>query len=284
MSIEVIIDKSFDASALQKYHLSLKIGIDFFIVNAVKIKTATNVAIAEQIFKGEYKQDFHTNAFVETLKKAPIKITKKYQSVSVSIANTFFSIIPEVLFDKSMVRSYVEMNCKINDNYDFRYNIIPNSGMVICYAIPKDLNAWLIKVFPKSKITHELAISIESCVRDFKSLSENILVLNVHKNYFDFIYLKKGKVEFVNSFHFEEKEDFLYFLLFTCEQLEINPHEITTYLLGEIKKGEELHQLLFQYIKNIEFGSRNKNIKIAHGLNSIPKHYFYNTFNQYLCG
>ena len=272
MSIEVIIDRSFDTSALQKYHLSLKIGIDFFIVNAVKIKTATNVAIAEQIFKGEYKQDFHTNAFVETLKKAPIKITKKYQSVSVSIANTFFSIIPEVLFNKSLVRSYVEMNCKINDNYDFRYNIIPNSGMVICYAIPKDLNAWLIKVFPKSKITHELAISIESCV------------LNVHKNYFDFIYLKKGKVEFVNSFHFEEKEDFLYFLLFTCEQLEINPHEITTYLLGEIKKGEELHQLLFQYIKNIEFGSRNKNIKIAHGLSSIPKHYFYNTFNQYLCG
>jgi len=46
MSIEVIIDKSFDTSALQKYHLSLKIGIDFFIVNAVKIKTATNVAIA----------------------------------------------------------------------------------------------------------------------------------------------------------------------------------------------------------------------------------------------
>jgi len=29
MSIEVIIDKSFDTSALQKYHLSLKIGIDF---------------------------------------------------------------------------------------------------------------------------------------------------------------------------------------------------------------------------------------------------------------
>ena len=80
MSLEVVIDKSFDTSALQKYHLSLKIGIDFFIVNAVKVKTATNVAIAEQNFKGEYKQDFHTSAFVETLKKAPIKVTKKYKS------------------------------------------------------------------------------------------------------------------------------------------------------------------------------------------------------------
>ena len=284
MSLEVIIDKSFDTSALEKYHLSLKIGNDFFIANTVKVKSATNVAIAEQNFKGEYKQDFHTSEFVKTLKKAPIKITKKYQSVSISIANTFFSIVPEVLFNKSMVKSYVEINCNINNNFDYRYNLIPNSGMVICYAIPKELNSWLTKVFPKCKINHELAISVEACVRDFKSLSENRLILNVHKSYFDFIYLKKGNVDFVNSFHFEEKEYFLYFLLLTCEQLEINPHEISTYILGEIKKGEELHQLLFQYVKNIEFGSRNKNIKIAHGLSSIPKHYFYNTFNQYLCG
>ena len=54
MSLEVIIDKSFDTSALEKYHLSLKIGNDFFIANTVKVKSATNVAIAEQNFKGEY--------------------------------------------------------------------------------------------------------------------------------------------------------------------------------------------------------------------------------------
>tara|TARA_B100000795_G_C22800727_1_gene441766 strand:- start:109 stop:963 length:855 start_codon:yes stop_codon:yes gene_type:complete len=284
MSLEVVIDKSFDPTDLQKYHLSLKIGIDFFIVNAVKVKSGANIAIAEQNFKGEYRQDFHTSAFVEALKKAPIKVTKKYQSVSISIANTLFALIPKVLFDENLIKSYVELNCKTNENHDYRFNIIPDSGMVICYAIPRDLNNWLIKVFPKAKIIHELAISIEACVRDFKSFSENRLILNIHKNYFDFIYLKEGKVEFVNSFHFTEKEDFLYYLLYTCEQLEINPHEITTYLLGEIKKGEELHQLLFQYIKNLEFGSRNKNIKIAPELNGIPKHYFYNIFNQFLCG
>lgn len=284
MSVEVIIDKSFDPDDLHKYHLSLKIGTDFFIVNAIKAKSETNIAIAEQNFKGEYKQEFHTSAFVETLKKAPIKVTKKYKSVSVSIANTLFAIIPKVLFDETMVKSYVQLNCKTSSNYIYRHSFIPNSEMVICFAIPRDLNAWLTKVFPKAKIIHELAVSIEATIRDFKSLSEDKLILNVHKNYFDFIYLKEGQTEFINSFHFTEKEDFLYFVLYTCEQLGINPHEITTILLGEIKKGEELHQLLFQYIKNLEFGSRNKNIKIAHGLNGIPKHYFYNSFNQFLCG
>lgn len=284
MSLEVVIDKSYDVSAVSKYHLSLKIGKDSFIANAIKIKSGTNIAVADLNFKGEHKQEFHTSAFIETLKKCPIKITKKYQTVSISISNTLFSLVPKALFDASMVKEYVELNCETNENYDYRYSLIPNTEIVLCYAIPRDLNAWVAKVFPKAKIIHELAISIETALREFRNLSDDNLIINIHKNHFDFIYLKKGNLEFVNSFPYQEKEDLLYYTLFACEQVKINPHEITTFLLGDVKKGDQMHQLLFQYIKNLEFGSRNKNIKISPGLNSIPKHFYYNTFNQYLCG
>ena len=75
----------------------------------------------------------------------------------------------------------------------------------------------------------------------------------------------------------------LYYILFTFEQLEINLDLIEVFLIGEIKKGSEEHQLLFKYIKNIHFGFRNKNIKVSGVLNEIPKHYFYTIFNQSLC-
>lgn len=284
MGLEVVIDKSFDANALSKYHLSLKIGQDSFIANATKIKSGSNIGVTHQSFKGEYKQEFPTSAFIETLKKSPIKISKKYHSVSISISNTYFAIVPKALFDIQSLSAYVELNSKISDDYVYKHQLIPNSSIVLCFAIPKELNDWISNVFPKAKIIHELGISIETALRDYKTLSENRLILNVHKTHFDFIYLKEGKLDFVNSFQFQEKEDFLYFLLFACEQLQVNPHEIQTFLLGDIKKGGELHQLLFQYIKHIDFGNRNKNIKISPGLNGIPNHYYYNTFNQYLCG
>lgn len=284
MGLEVVIDKSFDVNALNKYHLSLKISQDSFIANATKIKSGSNIAVTSQSFKGEFKQEFHTSAFIETLKKSPIKISKKYHSVSISINNTYFSVVPKALFDANSLSSYVDLNSKSGADFEYRYQLIPNTSVVICFAVPKELNTWIKNVFPKAKVIHELSISIETALRDYKTLSENRLILNVHKNHFDFIYLKEGKLDFVNAFQFQEKEDFLYFLLFACEQLQINPHEIQTFLLGEIKKGGELHQLLFQYIKHIDFGNRNKNIKISHGLNGIPNHYYYNTFNQYLCG
>ncbi len=282
--MDVFIDKSFDINNLTNYSLSLKVGDNFFIANALKTKSSTHIAIAEHDFQSGLEEGFKINAFIETLKKSPVKISKKYNEVFLSVANTHFAVIPKALFDASHVKAYVNLNTKVPENFVYKSKAFEKEGIIVCYAIPKELNDWTKKVFPKAKISHDLAVGLQSIIRDFYSASEKKVILNVHKNYFDFIYLKNGKLNFVNSFSYSEKEDFLYFVLFTAEQLEINPLEIDTYLLGEIKTGSETHQLLFQYIKNLHFGNRNKNIKLAAGLNEIPKHYFYTTFNQHLCG
>lgn len=283
MKVEVLIDKSFDASSLGKYHLSLQIGHDYFIACATKVKSGQISGVASQSFKGELKHDFHSSAFIETLKNCPLKISKKYASVSISISNLNFSIIPKALFDLKELNHYVQLNSSPGATYEYLHSTLKNNGIVIGFAIPKDLKAWIDKVFPNANIHHEIGVSIGASMRDYNSLSSSRLILNVHYDHFDFIYMKEGKLNFANSFAYESDEDFLYFTLFTCEQLGINPHEIQTFLLGNLKRGGSLHQLLFQYIKNLEFGQINKNIKITSGLAGLPKHSFYNTFNQYLC-
>lgn len=281
--MEVFIDKSYDPKSVAKYNLSLKIGDDFFIADASKQKSSTHLAIAEKGFSSELKEGFQIGQFVNALKGSEVKISKKYSKVNISIANTQFSIVPKALFDKSKIAEYLNLNVAINKDFDLKFKTLEKEGIVICYGIPKELNDWIKKVFPTAKITHDMAVVVESVLRDFHSLSEDRLILNIHKGYFDLLFLKKGKLAFANSFIFGEKEDLLYYTLFTCEQLGIDPHEIETYLLGEIKKGSDNHQLLFGFIKNLYFGSKNKNIKIANGLNEIPNHYFYSVFNQELC-
>ncbi len=281
--MEVFLDKSFDSKSIPKYNLNLKIGEDFFIAGATKSKQDLHIAIAENGFKSELKDGFQIGTFIESLKKCPVKISKKYNQVSISIANTYFAIVPKALFQKENLKSYIELNAKVANIVEYRFQILEKEGIVVCFALPKELSDWINQIFPKAKITHEISVVIQSVLRDFHSLSESKVVLNIHKGHFDLMFLSKGKLEFVNSFPFSEKEDLLYFVLFTLEQLNLDPHEIEVFLLGEIKKGSEQHQLLFQYIKNIHFGSRNKNIKISNGLNEIPNHYFYSVFNQSLC-
>lgn len=281
--MEIKIDKAFDIKSLNRYNLSLKIGHDFFIADVFKSKSGVHLAVSEQSFARELKDEFQTESFINALKSCPVKISKKYGSVCISFASTAFSITPKALFDKNLTANYIGLNTKIEGQFDYKYQVLDQAGIVICYTIPKGLNNWIKKIFPNAKITHEMAVVIQSVLRDFYSVSEDRLILNINKGYFDLIHVKKGKLNFANSFLFNEKEDLLYYILFTCEQLGIDQHEIEMYLLGEIKKGSEEHQLLFQYIKNIYFGSRNKNIKLAEELNTIPNHYFYSVFNQNLC-
>jgi len=278
----VHIDKTFDSKLVSKYDLNLNIGNDLILVDVLKSKT--HIAIAEKNFENKLNQEtFPISNFTKALKTCPVRISKQYGKVSISIANTLFSIIPKALFEKESIHLYLELNASIKESHDYQYQIIHKEGIVICYALPKNLNDWIKKVFPSAKLTHEVAVLIESVLRDFYSLAENRVIVNLHKDYFDIVILNKGKLEFVNSFRFSEKEDLLYYILFSFEQLSINPNLIEVFLIGEIKKGGDEHQLLFKYIKNLHFGFRNKNIKIAGGLNEIPNHLFYTIFNQGLC-
>lgn len=282
--MKVHIDKTFDNKSLSKYDLNLNIGNNSILADVSKTKSNIHLAIGEKKFENKLDQDnFPLTLFIEALKESPIKISKQYGRVSIAIANNLFSIIPKALFKKESIHLYLSLDNQLKKNFSFRYKVIEKENMVICYALPKILNEWIKKIFPFAKITHEIAIVIESVIRDFYSLSEERVIINIHNNYFDLVFLKKGTLEFVNSFLFLKKEDLLYYILFAFEQLKINPEEIEVFLIGEIKKGADEHQLLFQYIKNINFGFRNKNIKIAGALNEIPKHYFYTIFNQNLC-
>jgi hypothetical protein len=282
--METLIDKTFDNKSLNKYDLNLNIGSNLIIANVSKTKSNTHIAISEKVFDDKLNQiEFPLANLIKTLKESPIKISKQYAKVSISVSNRLFSVVPKVLFQKNNINLYVKQNARITSSHDYRYKILEKEGLVICYAIPENLNTWIKKVFPTAKITHEIAVVTESVLRDFYSLSDDRVVINIHKNYFYIASLKDAKLEFINTFVFSTKEDLLYYILFTFEQLSINPSLVEVFLTGEIQKGSEEHQLLFQYIKNLHFGFRNKNIKISGGLNEIPNHYCYTIFNQSLC-
>jgi hypothetical protein len=56
---------------------------------------------------------------------------------------------------------------------------------------------------------------------------------------------------FFNSFDYQTKEDFIYYLLFTTEQLNLNPEYIKLQLLGDISEESEWFEMAYTYIRNV---------------------------------
>ena len=80
-----------------------------------------------------------------------------------------------------------------------------------------------------------------------------------------------------NCFEFKTKEDFIYYILFTAEQLHLNPEEFELILLGDIEKESELYTILYQYIRTIKFYSPTKTHDI---LGSVSNHAYFSLLNQ----
>ena len=86
-----------------------------------------------------------------------------------------------------------------------------------------------------------------------KNNSEKQFYVNVTNNNFDIVVIENSKLLCYNTFSFKSKEDFIYYILFTSEQLQLNPEELLLYFIGDIEEESELYHITYQYIRNVSF-------------------------------
>ena len=79
------------------------------------------------------------------------------------------------------------------------------------------------------------------------------MIVNFNMGHFEIVVLQNQKLLFFNSFDYKTPEDFLYYLLFTAEQLNMNPENFQLELLGTITQEDDFYQLAYKYIRNIDF-------------------------------
>ena len=95
--------------------------------------------------------------------------------------------------------------------------------------------------------------------------------------------IDKNQLKIYNSFNYQTKEDFVYYILFACEQLSLNPELIETEVFGELDKHSEYYSMLYTYIRNITISKSPGDFEYSYQFEDLPSHYYYNLFSQYLC-
>ena len=82
--------------------------------------------------------------------------------------------------------------------------------------------------------------------------------------------LKDSQILFYNIFEYQTKEDFIYYILFTLEQLELSSEETNISLTGNIDEHSELYKILYTYVRNVSFfNSKNP---VYNNQTEIDKH------------
>ncbi|WP_456376404.1 DUF3822 family protein [Lutibacter sp.] len=262
---------------LQENHLSIQLSLDgfsFCIYNKIQDEIGVFAVYEFQNSDSPYK---HLE-LVEQLFKQEILLQAKYKSVSVTHSNNLVTQVPQAFFNKNNLENYLQHTIKVLENDFIAYDEIRNSEIVNVYIPFVNINNFLLDVYGTFIYKHSSTILIEKLVSSYKNLEGDFYFVNVSKNNFEIIILKNKKLELYNSFSFTTKEDFIYYILFTAEQLNLNPEEFNLILIGDIEKESELYTILYQYIRNIKFYEPTNFPTI---LNNISTHSYFTLLNQY---
>lgn len=177
-------------------------------------------------------------------------LTKLYDQITVLHENNLSTFVPKPLYDEDYKGSYLQYNTKVFDTDYFAVDEIEKYEMMNVYVPYVNINNYLIDQFGTFDYQHYIGVLVSKLLDLSKNdVSQNMYV-HICQSHFEIVIIQNQKLMLFNSFDYQTPEDFLYYLLFTAEQLHLNPESFKLYILGDCSEQNPLYQKAYQYVRN----------------------------------
>ena len=247
-------------------------GLSFVIFD-----TAENKFIALKHYHISEKNISLETLLIELQEKESWKL-EDFKNVNILIDNNNNTFVPKEYFQEEMKENYLSL---LNiEHPNVLTDDINGSDIVNVYSTQDKFTLSKENV----KTYHSSSILVKKLIKEFSSRNpETRAFVNVKNNSYELIILNNDKLIFHNYFSFNTKEDFLYFLLFTFDQHNIDNESIPLYFLGFIEEKSSIVDLCSRYIRNIRFFNRDNDFNYINELNSVPYYYYYTLYSFTSC-
>ena len=237
-----VIDKMYQKLAIQ---VSLN-GLSFAVFDTLMNKPLTmeNIPIGK-ISPTAKIEDLFTEAF----QNFP-ELKSSYDEVVIIHSNNLSTFVPSALFDEEYLGSYLQFNTKVFETDFFAFDILEKYEMNNVYIPYVNMNNYFIDQFGAFDYKHANSILIEKLLDVSKNNDERKMFVHVSDTHFEIVVIQNQKLELYNSFDYKTPEDFIYYILFTAEQLQLNPESFKLQLLGKITEGDSLYTIAYKYVRN----------------------------------
>ena len=263
-------------------HLSIQVNLDGFSFAILNIQEQKYIALEHY----DIQNCATYNDLAEQIDTIILQqeiLQENFAMISISISHYINTLTPKVLYDEVNGKEILGFNQALLQNEQENRDWLSSIQAYNSYVIPEELERCFNKHFPNHKWKHDSSILIESLLQRFKLQEGEKIYLSIQNTYFELIVLDGKKLKFFNNFAYKSAEDLIYYLLFTCEQLNLNPDQIPLIISGEVEEESEVYKNLYKYVRNNSFIKRNPNYKYSFVFDKVKEHYYYKLLNQHLC-
>ena len=211
-----------------------KIIVDVIVENFSKQQTP------DQLLKA-VKTAFNRN---DTLQQS-------FSKVQIIHDNEMQTLVPSALFEEAHLSDYLKYNTKIFKTDFITYDVIQNKDAILVYIPFVNINNYIFERFGSFEYKHSATVLIDKILQLEKNNNQKKLYINIQKTHFELIALDGNSFQLFNRFEYKTREDFIYYILFTAEQLDFNPENFKCVLMGAVEDNDELFSIAYKYIRHV---------------------------------
>ena len=186
-------------------------------------------------------------------------LNESFKNIYVSHVNELSTLVPKPLFKEDCLADYLKFNSKILKSDFITYDAISSNDSVNVYVPYVNINNYIYDKFGAFTFKHFSTVLIEQILLIEKNAEHLKVYAHIDSNHFEIVIVNKGVLQLYNTFEYTNSEDFIYYLLFTAEQLKLNPETFNLVLIGDVDKESSIYSTAYKYIRHVSFGNRFDN-------------------------
>ncbi len=279
-----LFDKALNSESSKNYNLSIRISLDGFSFCIYDNVRGKFLGLASWNFQ-ELNNFMSLNLLLQEFLPEIDWLHHSFNKISILFDTPKSTLVPYVLFKSGREEQYLRFNHYVSHLNVIKHDYLPLLDAENIWAVEGAVYEIVSGFFPAANFHHYSSPLIESLLLQNKNRGneENVFV-NVGVRKFDIVVLKGNTMLLHNSFPYKTRQDFMYFLGYVLEFLELNPEKVEVTLLGEIEKNSALYEIAYKYVRNIRFGARNSDFKFSYVFDEIPEHFYFTLIHLQQCG
>lgn len=268
-----IVDESIDF--VENHHLNLFLSYSNQILRALIFDEKKQVFLALEQYSSERLWD--------NIPEDALLFSGKFKEVKILVDSPSFTFIPVELFDQHQAEKYLNFNAQTSYAEKILVNDLKSCHAKLIFTQRFETLNIFQKKFPLAKYFHLASPLIESLSMLLKNTKGDHFFVGVHAKKLEIVIVSEGNFKYYNSFSYETPEDFIYYCLFVCEQVGLNPETIQVLLGGDIYKTSPEFEMLYKYFREITFIKRNDQFNYSYKFDKLVLHPYFSFFNLALC-
>ncbi|MDG2432812.1 DUF3822 family protein [Flavobacterium sp.] len=191
-------------------------------------------------------EELFANAFEEYQ-----ELKANYDDVLIIHNNNLSTLVPAPLFDENYLGSYLQYNTKVFETDFFAFDTLSNYDINTVYIPYVNMNNFFIDKFGTFDYKHANSILVTKLLDASKNKEDKKMTVHFNEGHFEIIVIQNQKLLLFNSFEYITPEDFIYYILFTAEQLNLNPENFILELIGAIDQDSAYYKIAYKYIRTV---------------------------------